>query len=721
MNSEFRISKIVLENYRQYYGIVTVDFSPEGQFTIFLGENGEGKSNLLNAINWCLFHEEPHKRKNKTLPIINTKYLEELHINSRAEMRVTIYLDRESTAYKISRLLVGTKNNFQKSVEDGVEVYDMVQDSSDPIPVGFEIIPHMCTTSFLKSTAGGTWEDQTKQHMFDSLVGQIIPKSLSKFFILDGEFLEQMFNDFQYVEDGIIQISQIKILKDILSHIHLSKLGTNRQGFDTDMDKLNKKIMEIDFELDSKDTEGKILKTTKPIWGQDDKFYHQSGIPRLNDLKDASNSLDIHLKEIMEKIHNSNAITNVRLQEDMQKLEHNISDKNNQMDKTLSAYRDLLIHVGPKIMITDVLKNATDLINVQIDKGTLPNHAKMTFTTDLLEKGTCLCGTRLDQDSTARKNVEQIRDQVSADVGLDIANEMKYINSDFFMDSEKIIEEMDSKMTEIHNIKTSIVKLKEEYSRINNDLKNASSHDYAKLLTDRDNITAEKEDIDMKIGSENTQIIRCNDDRKELVHKLTNLETRNERAKKQQHQIRISESIKDIVNNAESQISKEIRLKVQEKTTEFFKSIIWKEGYFEKIIIDEKYNLKLITIQKFNATEDLSAGEKLFLTLSFIAALREITGYKFPLIIDTPLGKISGSPRKLLGTKLPDFLPKSQLTLLATDTEYISPIPDINTGEFSLSFKELLKEKIKVNELRIKFNEETFCSKIIDYHTESSA
>ena len=58
-------------------------------------------------------------------------------------------------------------------------------------------------------------------------------------------------------------------------------------------------------------------------------------------------------------------------------------------------------------------------------------------------------------------------------------------------------------------------------------------------------------------------------------------------------------------------------------------------------------------------------------------SLRTITGYTFPFIIDTPLGKVSGTQRYNLATTLPTYLKGEQLSFLATDTEWIGEIPNI--------------------------------------------
>ena len=94
----------------------------------------------------------------------------------------------------------------------------------------------------------------------------------------------------------------------------------------------------------------------------------------------------------------------------------------------------------------------------------------------------------------------------------------------------------------------------------------------------------------------------------------------------------------------------------------------------------------------------ISAGESLFLALSFISAIRDVTGYKFPLIIDTPLGRISGTPRFLLSEALPKYLPNEQIIFLATDTEFISPGTNIHEieGMPEEPFGQLLEKGINV-------------------------
>jgi len=55
-----KISKIILNNFRQYYGDVSVDLKTDNEKNIVIigGKNGYGKTNFLLSIVWCLFGEK---------------------------------------------------------------------------------------------------------------------------------------------------------------------------------------------------------------------------------------------------------------------------------------------------------------------------------------------------------------------------------------------------------------------------------------------------------------------------------------------------------------------------------------------------------------------------------------------------------------------------------------------------------------------------------------
>ena len=59
-----RISRLILNNYRQFGKTeIVLEKKYDHDIHIIVGTNRTGKTNILNAINWCLYNEEPHLLK----------------------------------------------------------------------------------------------------------------------------------------------------------------------------------------------------------------------------------------------------------------------------------------------------------------------------------------------------------------------------------------------------------------------------------------------------------------------------------------------------------------------------------------------------------------------------------------------------------------------------------------------------------------------------------
>ena len=102
---------------------------------------------------------------------------------------------------------------------------------------------------------------------------------------------------------------------------------------------------------------------------------------------------------------------------------------------------------------------------------------------------------------------------------------------------------------------------------------------------------------------------------------------------------------------------------VKKYTKEYFLKFLWKKDTYEDVSIDEDYRMTARHVHGYDVLMGLSKGEKLILALSFMAALRKITGFGFPLLIDTPLGRVSGEPRHNIAVTLPDIMGDNQVTL----------------------------------------------------------
>ena len=95
-----------------------------------------------------------------------------------------------------------------------------------------------------------------------------------------------------------------------------------------------------------------------------------------------------------------------------------------------------------------------------------------------------------------------------------------------------------------------------------------------------------------------------------------------------------------------------------------------KKDLVERIAIDENCEVKLLdTGGKDLRDYDLSAGEKQIFTQALISAVSSVSGLGFPMVVDTPLGRLDIEHRKGVLNHLARR--EHQVILLSTDTEVV--------------------------------------------------
>lgn len=132
---------------------------------------------------------------------------------------------------------------------------------------------------------------------------------------------------------------------------------------------------------------------------------------------------------------------------------------------------------------------------------------------------------------------------------------------------------------------------------------------------------------------------------------------------------------------------------LSQRITSCFMELVEKTSLVRKIEVDpENLDVRLVDVDGNELYKSqLSAGEQQMFAVSVIWALALISGYKAPVIIDTPMGRLDSSHRANFVTK---YLPtaSSQVLVLSTDTEirgrYFDMIKDRIVDGYTLVYKE---------------------------------
>ena len=172
------IESIHIKNYRQFVDDKIVFAKPDGikKFTIIQGSHGSGKTNLLNAITWCLYGIEKHMLK-KDLPIISFSTLEQLKDDEIAEVCVEIVIIDDN----LNRFIFNRTLNLRKSLNGQMQT---IPDSTYSYPDGskFKIIRQDKDEIIIVTDS-------------NNLLNNIIPKSVEEYFFIAEDSLINYFKD----------------------------------------------------------------------------------------------------------------------------------------------------------------------------------------------------------------------------------------------------------------------------------------------------------------------------------------------------------------------------------------------------------------------------------------------------------------------------------------------------------------------------------------------
>jgi DNA sulfur modification protein DndD len=126
--------------------------------------------------------------------------------------------------------------------------------------------------------------------------------------------------------------------------------------------------------------------------------------------------------------------------------------------------------------------------------------------------------------------------------------------------------------------------------------------------------------------------------------------------------------------------------------TKAHRSMAHKKDLVEKIVIDENCDVKLLNAAGLDLRGyDLSAGEKQIFTQALLSAVSSVSGRGFPMVVDTPLGRLDIEHRKGVLNHLVER--EHQVILLSTNTEVV--------GEYLRGIAPHVQKKYLVNFERV--------------------
>ena len=619
-----RIVSIKLRNYRQFRDC---DFAfPKGRqdIHVLIGRNGSGKTNLLNAINWCLYQKEPHLTDiSRALPLPHAHTVQSAR--DGAEIRVTVEVRLETTGDAWCEIVRCHVFRVQKRQAAKHDTHFQVRVGT---PAGD-----------VKLLDG----EEASGH-----VAKLLPEDIREYFFFDGERLDGYFKEEagQRIRNAVFQISQI----DILAAVERRLIDLVRE-YEREAGKKSPQIKELAEAVEKAETRKSIIS---------------------RDLDECVMQLAAADKGVTEFAEKLRGLPDVeKLERERAKLGSDLGTLKDLISSREAERASMLYEYGVLLSVLPAIERALGVIGEKRRNGEIPPPVSSSLIGATLEKDTCLlCGRRLDE--SARKHVGALRERLR--LASEAANALQRIEGPLQMrlnDATGFQRQRERIAHELGQIRMRETEAISRREAIEGELGNYDTERVREWAKTRKQFEEAGARLREGKGRLQAELQGTNRDVEELTGRLTAQMRQLDQAKELRKQVAFCVRAKDAAVAAKVQIMAEVRAAIEAKTCDVFQRLIWKKATYEGVEIDDSYNIRLNHAMGFNAIGSASAAERELLALSFTLALHDVSGFDSPLVIDTPVARVSDTNRENFGAALCEVARSGkQIILLFTPDEY---------------------------------------------------
>lgn len=501
-----RIKSISINNYRQYKNVILhFPNKNDNELYVFIGKNGTGKTNILNAINWCLYGEEPHlSQDSEGLPILNILAYQKAEEDTPVNVQVEIVIESDNGLpirfireefFEIKNKKILSRSQKFKVVKRDKSLNDKLLES-----------------------------DKARD-----CVERMLPKSIREYFFFDGERLDNYFKTSGgIIKQAIMDISKINILFRMQDRIKNVTKGFNKEAA---------KVSEIIHDLQEKYEE-----ETEKL----NNFYYQLDV--------ANNQYETAKKELQQ-------ISDELLRfPDVDQLESRKIQLDKEIDKNIKFLEekkrkrtDLLYKQYIFINSYEAISKTIQIIQEMRRKGEIPPLTNKEKLEAIIQENFCdICGRRLDNDS--KKWVETIikKIPISSKTAIELSDLESPINR-IFRDIEDYRDSIETLLKEINYYENHIEELDEELQTIRSKLDTYDIEKIRLLERQRENFEQIRDTQNQRIGEIQT-LIKDKQNNVEYFEKQIEIEgKKNEKAKIFMHKVAFCNEANRILENTINQ------------------------------------------------------------------------------------------------------------------------------------------------------------------------
>lgn len=634
-----RIERITLRNYRQFrQAQVTFRKRHDTDLHFIIGTNGTGKTNLLNAINWCLYGDEPHLSKSsQRLPLVNLKTIARTETGKDQEVAVEVRAETEQgSPVTFTRRAVFRKHDDGQMMHEGTT---------------FEVrfVDEKGNTKIVTDEDAHVW------------VERFVPERIREFFFFDGERLDNYFREAtgQNIRHAVFQISQIDLLetrverklKEILEDLRREAGKTSPQ-----IEEARTKLEQAQAHLD--EIEERIVECEKQIAIAKAKvaeYYEKlKGVPDID-------ALERERGKLLADIEETKALLRAKEEEK----------------------KNLLFECGIVLMLWRAIKKAAQVIEEKRREKEIPPPIDRAFLEEVLRSETCnVCGRQLDDKSRDRVRELLQKVKLSSDTAIRLG-QMESPLRQFRQRVERFDEQIRRITHEIERYQKELVEFTQKTSELESRIAGYDKERVREWYRERMQFEETRDQNQERLGGLRNMRQEAERARDESERQYKKEVEKEEKAKGLKKKEEFCTRALDIVRRTREAIMRETRERIEGETKRRFIGLLWKKATFEDVRIEADYSISLIHSMGYECLGSVSAGERELLALSFTLALHRASGFDSPILIDTPVARISDVHRENFGKILSEVSTTKQIVLLFTPDEYSEEIRRFLDGRAS--------------------------------------
>jgi DNA sulfur modification protein DndD len=453
-----RLISLELNDFRSFYGPHHLAFAAEDEkrVTIFHGENGAGKTNLLNAVHWCVTGQFTPRFQDKQL-LVNKEAFKQ----GRRECFVELVFREEAEAGgKVYRVRRSATNERQT----GFDVFQVIRGNSTVLPKG------------------------------ESLLRRLLPPGLIGWFFFDAEAI------------GALELSGSESFKqDLRKTLGFDLVDSLLRDLDTVQSKRRREVAAQTNDRDLLAIEADIENIDRVLPAQ-----YEAAASLDRERQKLTTELE-HVRTELAKKPQAEPLEKRRRAVEAQIV------KLDEEKKLRSAKAAQIVGAAaPALILLEMTKQLEGALEEQEVKGSLPSPYSDQLVKDILSAKLCVCGRPVLEGSPEAHKIHDLMKFASTGVLNKRISDVRYLIRDIERQGRSFPVDIQTVRSRIADIDTELGRLEEELKDLTRELQGIKMDEIQALERQRLSLDKDREKVLLQAGGILQQIASNEKRKKEL-------------------------------------------------------------------------------------------------------------------------------------------------------------------------------------------------------------